>query len=48
MEEEEGNVGEVEVLTEGVISLRKQCVTTQGLVIVKSYQLTMGHQGIKG
>lgn len=33
---------------EGVLSLRQQCGTTQGLVIVKSYQLTMGHQGIRG
>lgn len=31
-----------------LLSLGQQCGTTQGLVIVKSYQLSRGHEGIRG
>lgn len=43
-----GNEGRSWFSAEGALLLRYQCGTTQGLVIVKSYQLTMGHQGIRG
>lgn len=43
-----GNEGRSCFSVEGEDSLRQQRGTTHGLVIVKSYQLTMGHQGIRG